>query len=140
MAKPGNSRGSSGPWRVLLAEDDALLGHTVNDFLSDEGFAVSLVCDGQQALETAEDLAFDVLLTDLRMPRVDGAELIRRLRSGRPDLPVVVMSGNAPTDLRETLAREGEGQLVMVTKPMRLRQLLRALQEALGEVPESGCS
>jgi len=121
------------PWRVLLAEDDTLLANTVDDFLSDEGFTVALAADGRLALERAKSLAFDVLLTDIRMPNLDGIQLIRRLRTIRPDLPVVVMSGNAPVDLKAQLVREGEGPLVMVNKPMRLQQLLKALRHVLGE-------
>jgi len=116
---------------VLLAEDDTLLAHTVDDFLTDEGFTVAMARDGKAALETADTLEFDVLLTDLRMPRIDGVELVRRLRARRPDLPVVIMSGNAPADLRESLTRGGEGPLIMVAKPMRLTQLLGALHEVL---------
>ncbi len=121
----------AGPWRVLVAEDDVLLASTVDDFLKDEGFSVALACDGEAALETASCVEFDVLLTDLRMPRLDGVELIRRLRASRPDLPVVIMSGNAPANLRDILVRRGEGPLVMVAKPMRLTQLLSALHEVL---------
>jgi DNA-binding response OmpR family regulator len=126
-----NHTDGTGPWRVLLAEDDALLAHTVDDFLTDEGFSVATARDGEAALQAADNAEFDVLLTDLRMPRIDGVELIRRLRARRPDLPVVIMSGNAPADLRDSLTRGGEGPLVMVTKPMRLTQLLGALHEAL---------
>jgi two-component system response regulator FlrC len=121
------------PWRILLAEDDTLLANTVDDFLSDEGFLVSLATDGQQALCRAKEQPFDVLLTDLRMPHLDGTELIRLLREIRPDLPVVIMSGNAPVDLRTRLTRQGEGPTAMVSKPMRLQELLQALQLVLGK-------
>jgi len=132
MAKPEQTQEAAARrWRVLLAEDDSLLANTVDDFLSDEGFCVSLAADGLQALKHALDQPFDVLLTDLRMPHIDGSELIRQLRAKRPDLPVVVMSGNAPVDLRSRLMREGNGPMVMVTKPMRLQELLQALQMVL---------
>jgi two-component system response regulator FlrC len=131
-AKPENTQEAAmRPWRVLLAEDDSLLANTVDDFLSDEGFCVSLAADGLQALKQASDKPFDVLLTDLRMPHIDGSELIRRLRAKRPELPVVIMSGNAPVDLRARLMRDGEGPMAMVTKPMRLQELLHALQTVL---------
>ncbi len=122
-------------WRVLLAEDDPLVADTVDDFLTDEGFAVLHACDGQQALEHAREQNFDVLLTDLRMPVVDGSELIVKLRANRPELPVVIMSGNAPVDVRTRFSRNGGGPLAMVTKPMRLQKLLQALQQVLGITP-----
>jgi DNA-binding response OmpR family regulator len=118
--------------RVLIVEDDTLLAGTVHDFLLDEGFQVCVAVDGQAALEAAADLAFDILLTDLRMPRLDGFELIRRLRADRPELPVVVMSGNAPVDLTDSLRQHGSGPLVFINKPMRLGQLLQALRQCVG--------
>jgi CheY-like chemotaxis protein len=124
------------PRRVLLAEDDALLAQTVLDFLSDEGFSVVMAGDGQQALEQAKTVVFDVLLTDLRMPHVDGIQLVRGLRTKRPALPVVVMSGNAPVNLRTSIVREGEGPLVIVAKPVRLPHLLQAIEQVLTPAAE----
>lgn len=125
-------------WRVLLAEDDVLLANTVHDFLSDEGFEVALATDGRQALERACTATFDVLLTDLRMPHIDGAELVRRLRADHPKLPVVVMSGNAPANLWARLTRDEDGPTMIVNKPMRLQHLLHALLTVLGK-PERAC-
>jgi CheY-like chemotaxis protein len=71
------------------------------------------------------------------MPRLDGFELIRRLRADRPQLPVVVMSGNAPADLNDSLRPHGSGPLVFVHKPMRLGQLLAALRQC-GGAPLNG--
>jgi two-component system response regulator FlrC len=132
MAEPSHDeRPRTKPWRILVAEDDALLADTIEEFLTEEGFSVIAAVDGRQALERAKTQSFDALLTDLRMPHVDGLELIRRLRSLRPELPVVVMSGNAPSDLRMIVARDGEGPLIMVSKPMRLALLLDALKQVL---------
>jgi len=132
---PPKVSSANGQARVLIAEDDALLAETVHDFLVQEGFVAAIAADGQAALQIAADMPFDVLLTDLRMPVMDGVELIRRLRSERPTLPVVVMSGNAPADLNETLRHYGSGPLVILRKPMRVGQLLQALQQTLGNPP-----
>ncbi len=118
--------------RILVAEDDALLATTVDDFLTHAGFSVSVSPDGLDALEVAANGRFDVLLTDLRMPRLDGVALIRGLRATRPELPVVVMTGYAPSDWRTSLQRQGEGPLILLDKPIQLRGLLRALREVLG--------
>jgi len=118
--------------RILVAEDDALLAETVNEFLTQEGYCVAISPDGQEALETASRKKFAALLTDLRMPRLDGAALVRRLRANCPELPVVVMTGFAPADWRSMLQQEGEGPLVLLDKPIRLKSLLSALREVLG--------
>lgn len=118
--------------RILVAEDDELLAETVNDFLSQAGFCVALSFDGQQALEAASTTSVAVLLTDLRMPRLDGAALVRKLRETQPDLPVVVMTGHPPVDWRSTLQRPGEGPLILLEKPVRLANLMHALRQVLG--------
>ena len=119
--------------RVLVAEDDHLLAATVDDVLKEHGFCVVLAGDGEEALASAARKRFDVLLTDLRMPRLDGAALIRRLRDHRPELPIVVMTGHAPSDWRTALQHEGEGPLVLLNKPVSMRTLMRTLHDVLGD-------
>lgn len=118
---------------VLVAEDDHLLAATVDDLLRANGFCVVVAGDGEEALASATKKQFDVLLTDLRMPRLDGASLIRRLRDHRPQLPIVVMTGHAPSDWQTSLQHEGEGPLVLLHKPIGMRTLMRTLHDVLGE-------
>jgi DNA-binding response OmpR family regulator len=120
-------------WRVLVAEDDDLFADAMDAFLRHAGFRVVVAVDGEAALRKATDCPFDALLTDLRMPRLDGAALIRGVRAKRPDMPVIVMSGNAPEDWADRLQREGEGPLVLLNKPTRLQDVVRALNSLLGE-------
>jgi DNA-binding response OmpR family regulator len=117
--------------RVLVAEDDLLLGATIAEFLTLDGFDVTSAEDGQVALETAmaDPESFDVVLSDLRMPRMDGTALILALRAMRPCLPLVVMSGNVPEDWHDMLSRElrGPRKPRLITKPMRMDELRAAL-------------
>ncbi len=117
------------PARLLIAEDDHLLSATLAEFLREEGHEVTLAPDGAAALAAAEGLAFDVLLTDLRMPVMDGMALIRALRAERPDLPVVIISGDVPADWRCAIGATADGPapLQLVRKPMSLAQLRQAL-------------
>jgi CheY-like chemotaxis protein len=107
------------PVRVLLVEDDALQGLVAEDALLDAGHAVALARDGAAALAFARGgAAFDVLVTDLSMPRLDGAALVRALRAGRPSLPVVAVTGYAlSADDRAALDGGGEGRTVVLAKP-----------------------
>jgi DNA-binding response OmpR family regulator len=125
--------GVANAWRVLVAEDDDLFADAVDTFLQDAGFKVFIAADGEAALQKASRCRFDVLLTDLRMPRLDGAGLIRRLRADRPDLPVIVISGNPPEDWEDSLQREGEGPLVLLNKPARLQDVVLTLNSLLGQ-------
>ena len=123
-------------WRVLVAEDDALFADAVDAFLRQAGFLVVVAGDGAAALQQAAGTRFDILVTDLRMPRLDGATLIRRLRADRPDMPVIVMSGNAPEDWEHSLQRDGEGPLVLLNKPTRLQDVVKTLNALLAAPAE----
>jgi CheY-like chemotaxis protein len=124
--------GAAHAWRVLVAEDDGLFADAVDTFLQQAGFKVVVAVDGEAALQKAADCRFDALLTDLRMPRLDGAALIRKLRADRPGLPVIVISGNAPEDWEDSLQRKGEGPLVLLNKPARLQDVVQTLNSLLG--------
>ncbi len=120
-------------WRVLVAEDDDLFADAVDTFLQEAGFRVVVAADGESALQKAACGRFDALLTDLRKPRLDGAALIRRMRADQPDLPVIVMSGNAPEDWEYSLQRHGEGPLILLNKPTKLQDVVRTLNNLLGQ-------
>ena len=116
-----------GKLRVLVAEDEQLAALVVEDALSDQGHQVVLACDGREALDIAEAFDFDVLVTDLAMPRVTGWELISRLRARRADLPVVVMTGYLPPGGGQTLFADKRGRTALIHKPFALDQLYAAL-------------
>lgn len=120
---------------VLVAEDEALAAMALEEMLREAGFAVLLAADGQEALEVAGREGFDLLLTDLRMPRLDGRELIRRLRAGRPDLPVVVMTGYAPPEGAAGLeAGQGDAPLLLMSKPVDPDRLVAALRRLVAKM------
>jgi CheY-like chemotaxis protein len=123
---------NAAPLRVLMAEDEQLAAEVLEEGLLDAGFEVLAAPDGQAALELAGTGArFDVLLTDLRMPRLDGRELIARLRAGRPDLPVVVMTGYPPNGGTSEL-HDGSAPLELLTKPIELARLVNAIRQVAG--------
>jgi CheY-like chemotaxis protein len=117
--------------QILVAEDEALAAMALEEELTREGYEVVLAPDGQAALEAARARPPDLLLTDLRMPRLDGAALIRALRSEMPALPVVVMTGYAPAGGAEAFGRAGEGPVVLFTKPLDMDALLVELRRLL---------
>jgi CheY-like chemotaxis protein len=118
--------------RVLMAEDEPLAAEVIEEGLVEAGFEVLAANDGQEAVEMAANGAgFDLLLTDLRMPRLDGKELIARLRADRPDLPVVVMTGFPPPDGAVSL-QSGPGPLRLLTKPIGITPLIAALRDVAG--------
>jgi CheY-like chemotaxis protein len=116
---------------ILVAEDEILAAMAIEDELLREGYEVVLAPDGQAALDAARARMPDLLLTDLRMPRLDGIGLIRALRETRPGLPVVVMTGYAPAGGAEAFRNVGEGPVSLFTKPLDMDALLAELRQLL---------
>ena len=121
------------PLRVLMAEDEWLAAEVLEEGLIDAGFEVLPARDGEAALDlVTAGAGFDVLLTDLRMPRLDGRELIARLRACRPDLPVVVMTGYPPSGGPAGL-HDGSAPLQLLKKPIELGMLVSAIRSVAGQ-------
>ncbi|WP_285683314.1 SpoIIE family protein phosphatase [Actinoplanes sp. NBRC 103695] len=132
-AEPGvSSSGGAAPGgRILLADDNTDLREHVTRLLRDH-FAVTAVADGQAALETALREPFDLVLTDVMMPRLDGFGLIRALRADERtrDLPIVVLSARAGEEASvEGLAAGADDYL---TKPFSARDLIARVRANVG--------
>jgi CheY-like chemotaxis protein len=80
---------------ILVAEDETVVRNLIHLMLTKEGYVVLTANDGQEALELCEKFKdpIHLLLTDVRMPRLDGLMLKERVRAQRPDIRVIVMSG-----------------------------------------------
>lgn len=121
---------------VLYAEDEDLIGNTMAEILGDYGFDVHRVADGIEALEASFVKRFDLLMTDLDMPRMDGLELVRRMRLDRPDIPVVVLTGNPPGDGIAAFSGFGSGPTALLNKPARISSVVATLRSVAMPAPE----
>ncbi len=81
--------------KVLLAEDDLNLGLLLEDFLSNEGIAVSLCRDGEEAFHTFKAHDFDLCLLDVMMPKMDGFSLAKEIRKKNVDIPIVFITAKS---------------------------------------------
>ena len=117
--------------RILVAEDEALAAMAIEEELLAAGFEVDLAPDGEAALEAARRHLPDLLLTDLRMPRLDGVGLIRAIRALAPGLPVVVMTGSAGGHGPEAFRRPGEGPVALFAKPLDMDAVLAEIARLL---------
>ena len=116
---------------VLVVEDEAALASAVTDALRDAGYLVEHASDGEEALAKVKSQAFDAVICDLRMPRLDGKAFYRTLSAGAPGLArrVIFVTGDvAGTDAEGFLEQSGCRWLA---KPFRLGELLRVLREVL---------
>lgn len=117
---------------VLVAEDEALAALAIEDFLSRKGYRVTLAGDGQEAVERLRADPVDIVITDLRMPRLDGRGLIRELRGMSPTLPVIVMTGYLTTESPDDALTNGTWRpLEILRKPVSPQVILDTLQRML---------
>ncbi len=114
---------------VLVVEDEAALGAAVAESLQDSGFAVDRASDGLEALERLRQKPYDLIICDLKMPRLDGTQLYRELELTKPEMTrrIMFVTGDvAGTEAERFLEETGCRWLA---KPFRLKDLLRAARE-----------
>lgn len=117
---------------VLVAEDEALAAMAIEDFLSRKGYRVTLAGDGQEAVERLRDDPADIVITDLRMPRLDGRGLIREVRGVSPTLPVIVMTGYLTAESADDALTNGAWRpLEILRKPVSPQAILDTLERML---------
>ncbi|KAA1054758.1 response regulator [Azospirillum argentinense] len=116
------------PLHVLVAEDESLAAMALEDFLSRKGYRVTLAQDGQEGLERYSADPADLVITDLRMPRMDGRALIRELRTRAAGLPILVMTGFLSMEAGEDdLTSDRWQPLVVLRKPVSPQVILDTL-------------
>ena len=84
--------------KILLVEDEQMLAEILSDTLSDRNFEVSLAYDGVQGFELASKMEFDVIVTDVMMPNMDGFTLVKKLRSNGCSAPVLFLTARSTTE------------------------------------------
>ena len=114
--------------RILLAEDEPALARVYSRALLASGFHVEHEPNGARALARALVEDFDVVVSDVCMPEMDGIELLRQLRLQRPDLPVILLT--ATLDATVYGRARDLGSVRYLLKPVRMEQLANAVQSA----------
>ncbi|MHC4181030.1 MAG: response regulator [Planctomycetota bacterium] len=118
--------------RVLLCDDEIHILRAAEFKLKRAGFDVQVAGDGEEAWEAIEAQKPDVLITDCQMPRLDGLELVRRVRENPDtrDLPVLMLSAKGYELSQEELA-EKWNVAALIAKPFSPRELLRLVERIL---------
>ncbi len=115
--------------RILVAEDDRAVQSFVSRALTHKGHEVTAVDDGVQALERLRVDNFDLLITDIVMPELDGIALALKVTKDYPDLPILLMTGYSAErqrahNLDELICR-------VITKPFTLKQICAVADEVM---------
>lgn len=115
--------------RLLLAEDDKMIGESVVDLLRAENFAVDWAIDGEMADSALRSGAYDLVLLDLGLPRKDGLEVLRDLRARKSRVPVLIAT--ARDSIQQRIAGLDAGADDYVLKPYDLDELLARIRALL---------
>lgn len=112
---------------ILIVDDEEI----IRDFLSEvlEDYEISLASDGDEAIEQFTSKQFDLIITDLRMPRVAGEEVVKKATETYPDQKVIVMSGYSSLYTASQSVRNGA--CGFLSKPFSIKELLSAVETAL---------
>ncbi len=117
--------------RILIAEDDRNTLSGLLEILQEEGYEARGVDSGTKALRTLERESYDILLTDLRMPDLDGVQLFEQTRAAHPEMKTIVMT--AYSSVKEAVDAMKRGVYEYLTKPLNLDELFVILKKAVEE-------
>ena len=101
---------------ILVVDDEPLVRNSLSELLTLSGYSVSNASNGQEALELLKSYTADIVITDLKMPQMDGVELLKHIREFHPDTPVILITGFGSIDTAVEAMREGAYDYI--TKPI----------------------
>ena len=114
--------------KILVIDDERSIRNSLKDILQYENYEVALAEDGPQGLDLAEKNVFDLVLCDIKMPKMDGIEVLEKLHFLTPDTPVVMISGHGDIDTAVESIKKGAYDFI--EKPLDLNRLLIAIKNA----------
>ena len=118
--------------KIIVADDDQALSRTLSWILKENGYDVVTVPNGEHLLDRLGQDTFDLLLLDIMMPKVDGLQLLQRVKADPrfKDLPVLMISSMPPEEA--TVRALGLGAADFISKPFRVRELLARVRRISG--------
>jgi two-component system, NtrC family, nitrogen regulation response regulator NtrX len=115
--------------KILVIDDEKPIRTTLSEILEYEDHEVELASDGLEGVEKAKEEKYDIILCDIKMPKMDGVEVIEKLMEICPDVPVIMISGHGTVETAvETLKK---GAYDFIEKPLDLNRLLVSIRNAL---------
>jgi DNA-binding NtrC family response regulator len=120
---------SEGQKHLLIVDDENALREAIAERLADHGFVVEQAASGEQALERLAEFAFDILITDLRLPGIDGRKVIDAALERYPEIIPIVITGYGT--VKDAVEAIKQGASDFITKPFQFDALLHVLRSAL---------
>lgn len=115
--------------KILIIDDERSIRNTLKEILTYEGFEVSEAQDGMEGLKAVEKGRFDVILCDIKMPKMDGIEVLEKIQELAPETPVVIVSGHGNIDTAVEAIKKGAFDYI--AKPLDLNRTLVTIRNAM---------
>lgn len=118
--------------RILVVDDEGIIVKTIGNLLKREGYLVDSATTSNQALDKVKKESFDLIITDIRMPKLDGLELITKIKKylqekKKADIPVIFITGFADSDAHIKAGKFGK----VIFKPFDMKEFLSEVEKAL---------
>ncbi len=114
---------------ILIIDDEKAIRKTLSEILSYEGYKIEEASDGEEGLRKFRDKTFDVVLCDIKMPKLDGIEFLDKVREYNPDVPVIMISGHGTIETAVEAVKKGAYDYI--AKPPDLNRLLITIRNAM---------
>lgn len=115
--------------RILVVDDEQSIRNTLRDILEFESYIVDDASDGMDCLAKVKQNSYDVIIMDVKMPKLDGMEALEKIQSINPDIPIVIISGHGNIDTAVEAVKKGAFDFIQ--KPMDLNRLLITIRNAM---------
>lgn len=114
---------------ILIVDDEKVIRETLKDILEYEKYKIEEAADGFQAIEKIKKKKYDVVLCDIKMPKMDGIEVLEQSMAINPDVPFIMISGHGTVEIAVEATRKGA--FAFISKPPDLNQLLLHIRNAI---------
>ena len=114
--------------KVLVIDDERAIRSTLTDILGNEGYKVTVAENGEAGLQKFTEGGFDVVMCDVKMPKMDGVEFLEKAKAVNPDIPIIIISGHGNIELAVEAVKKGAYDFI--SKPPDLNRMLITLRNA----------
>ncbi len=114
---------------ILIIDDEKAIRKTLSEILSFEGYKIDEASDGEEGLKKFRERSYDVVLCDIKMPKIDGIEFLQKAGESNPDIPVIMISGHG--NIETAVEAVKTGAYDYISKPPDLNRLLITIRNAM---------
>lgn len=114
---------------LLIIDDEKAIRKTLSEILSFEGYKIEEALDGEEGLKKFKEKTYDVVLCDIKMPKIDGMEFLQKATESNPDVPIIMISGHGNIETAVEAVKKGAYDFIQ--KPPDLNRLLITIRNAM---------